>query len=67
MPDVNNMTFFYRDHRDTKERNIADKVLTNTAKERMHASDASFCEKFNSALVRTIMNSQVAFGMCIKS
>jgi len=57
---------FYRDHRDTKERHIADQVLANIAKERMHASDASFGEKVNSALVRTIMNSKVAFGMGIK-
>jgi hypothetical protein len=57
---------FYRDHRDTKERHVADQVLVNIVKERMHASDASFGEKVNSALVRTIMNSKVAFGMGLK-
>ena len=57
---------FYRNHRDTKERHGADEVLENIAKERMHASDASFGEKVNSALVRTIMNSKVAFGMGLK-
>jgi hypothetical protein len=36
---------FYRDHRDTKERHTADKVIANITKERMHASDASFGEK----------------------
>jgi hypothetical protein len=57
---------FYRDHRDTKERLIADKVLANIAKERTHASDASFGKKANSALLRTIMNNNVAFGMGLK-
>ena len=57
---------FYRDHRDTKERHVAVKVLANVAKERMHASDASLGEKVTSALVRTIMNSKVAFGMSFK-
>jgi hypothetical protein len=33
----------------------------------MHMSDASFGEKVNSALVRTIMNSKVAFGMGLKN
>jgi hypothetical protein len=57
---------FYRDHKDTKERHVADKVLANIAKERMYASDASIAEKINSALVRAAMNNKVAFGMGIK-
>ena len=57
---------FYRDHKDTKERHIADRELANIANERMHASDASIGEKINSALVKTIMNIKVAFGMGLK-
>jgi len=36
---------FYRDHKDPKERHIADKELENIAKERMHASNSNTCEK----------------------
>ena len=54
---------FYRDHKDTKERHIDDKELANFANERMRSSDASFGEKLSSAMVRTIMNSKVPFGM----
>ena len=56
---------FYRDHRDKKERHVADKVVANIAKERMHASDAISTEKVNSALVKTIMNCKVAFGIVL--
>jgi hypothetical protein len=41
---------FYRDHKGTKERHIADKELENIAAERMHASDASIREKIDAAL-----------------
>ena len=57
---------FYRDHKDTKERHVADKELANIAKERMYASDASIGEKTNSVLIRAAMNSKVAFGMGLK-
>ena len=57
---------FYRDHKDTKERHVADKELANIAKERMYASDASIGEKINSALIRAAMNSKVAFGMGLR-
>jgi hypothetical protein len=57
---------FYRDHKDTKERHIADRELANIANEKMHASDACTGEKINSASVKTIMNSKVAFGMGLK-
>ena len=53
----------YRDHKDTKERHIDDKELANIANERMCTSDASFGGKVSSAIVRTIMNSKVTFGM----
>ena len=56
----------YRDHKDTKERHIADRELANIANERMHARDASIGENINSALVKTIINSKVAFGMGLK-
>ena len=36
---------FYHDHRDTKERHVADKELADIAKERMYASDTSVGEK----------------------
>jgi hypothetical protein len=32
----------------------------------MHASDASIGEKISSAIVKTAMNSKVAFGMGLK-
>jgi hypothetical protein len=48
---------FYRDHKDTNERHIADKELENIAKERMHGNDASILEKIDAALVRTAMKS----------
>jgi hypothetical protein len=54
---------FYQVHKDTKERHIAHKELADIANERMHASDTSIGQKISSALVRTIMNSKVAFGM----
>ncbi len=54
---------FYQDHKDTKERHIADKELADIANERMHASDTSIGDKISSVLVKTIMNSKVAFGM----
>jgi hypothetical protein len=52
---------FYWDHKDIKERHNADKELTELANEKMHASDVSIGEKISSALVRTIMNSKIAF------
>jgi len=58
--------FFYSDHRDKKERNIADKGLVNMANERMHAIDTSIGEKVSAALVKTTLNCKVAFGMGLK-
>ena len=43
---------FYRDHKDTKERHVADEELEDISAERMHASDASVREKTDAALVR---------------
>jgi hypothetical protein len=57
---------FYRDHKDTKERHIADKELENIAAERMHASDASIRERIDVALVRTAMKSKGFLGMGLK-
>jgi len=57
---------FYHDHRDTKERHVADKELADIAKERMYASDASVGEKVNAALIRAAMKSKVAFGMGLR-
>jgi len=57
---------FYRDHKDTKERHIADKELENIAKERMHASDASIREMIDGASVRTAMKNKRFLGMGLK-
>jgi len=56
---------FYRDHKETKERHIADDELANTANERIYANDASIGEKINAGLVKAAMNSKVFFGMGI--
>jgi hypothetical protein len=53
---------FYRDHKDNKERHIADKELANIINERMYKSDASNGENISSELVRTIMICKAAFG-----
>jgi len=57
------MIFFYRDHKDTKERYVADKELKNVAEERMHASDAGISENIDAAFVRTAMKSKRFLGM----
>jgi hypothetical protein len=36
---------FYRDHKDTKERHIADKELENIASERMHQVMQAYVKK----------------------
>jgi hypothetical protein len=54
---------FYHDHRDTKERHVADKELADIAKERIYVNDASVSEKNNASLIRAAMNSKIAFGM----
>ena len=54
---------FYRDHKDTKERHVADEELENIAAERMHASDAGIREKIDAALVRTAMKTKRFLGM----
>ena len=58
--------FFYHDHKDTKDRHVADKEQADNAKERMYASNASVSEKINSSLLRAAMNSKVAFGMGVR-
>jgi len=58
--------FFYHDHKDTKERHVADKELADITKEIMYANDASVGEKINSAIVRAAKNSKVFFGIGIK-
>jgi hypothetical protein len=57
---------FYRDHKDTKERHIADKELENIASERMHASDASIREKVDAALVTGVMRAKRFLGAGVK-
>ena len=54
---------FYRDHKYTKERHVADKELVNIADERMNASDASVREKTDAALVGAGMECNRFFGM----
>jgi len=54
---------FYRDHKDTKERHVADKELENIAAERMHASDAGVRDKTEAAVVRTGMKTKRFLGM----
>ena len=54
---------FYRDHKDKKERHIADNELANAANERMHASDSNIREKVDAALVKAAMKSKIFLGM----
>jgi hypothetical protein len=54
---------FYPDHKDTKERHVADKELENIAKESMYASDSGICEKVDAALVTAAMKGKRFFGM----
>jgi len=54
---------FYRDHKDTKERHVADKELENIAAERMHASDAGTRENNDAALVRAGMKTETVLGL----
>jgi hypothetical protein len=58
-----NHDIFYRDHKDTKERHIADKELENIDDEMMHASDSSIHEKVDAAFVKTVMKSKRYLGM----
>ena len=44
---------FYREHKDTKDRHVADKVLQNRAWERVKSSDAKFLDEKVPALVTT--------------
>jgi hypothetical protein len=57
---------FYRDHKDTNERHVADEKLANIANERMHACDASIGEKSSAAIVKAAMKSKVFLGMGVK-
>ena len=60
------MIFFYCDHKDIKERHVADKVLENIADERMHASDAGINEKIDASLLRIAMKSKRFLGKGLK-
>jgi hypothetical protein len=51
---------FYRDHKDTKGRHVADKDLENIAKERIFASVR---ERVDAALVTAAMKGKRFFGM----
>ena len=57
---------FYRDHKDTRERHTADRVLENIANEIMHASDASMREKLDATLVKGAMKAKRFLGMGVK-
>ena len=57
---------FYRDHRDTKERHLADKEFENIAAEKLHASDASIREMIHATLVRAAMASKRLLGMDVE-
>jgi hypothetical protein len=56
---------YYRDHKDTKGRHIADKELENLAEERSLASDADVHERNNAAFIRAVMKGKRFFGMGI--
>ena len=57
---------FFRDHKDTKERRTAAKVLENIANERMHASDASMREKLDAILVKGALKTKRFLGIGVK-
>jgi hypothetical protein len=59
----NNHDILYRDHKDIKERHIADKELENRADERIHASDSNICEKVDAVFVKTLMKSKRYLGL----
>ena len=50
---------FYRDHKVTKERHVADNELANIAKEKMYANDASVGEIINAVLLKAASNSKM--------
>ena len=52
----------YAEHKDTASRNIADKILAETAWKRVQSSDSTLGEKLAARLVTTIMKGKVAVG-----
>lgn len=58
---------FYKHHRDTKERHVADKALAKKAMERFRSNDASVGEKIAALTTAGIMKAKVKLGMGLKS
>lgn len=54
---------FYRDHKRTKERHQADKILAKKAMERFHSKDASIGEKLTALATAGVMKTKVKLGM----
>lgn len=56
----------YSKHKNTADRNIADKILAEKAWNRVKSSNASFGERANALLVTNIMKAKAKFGMGVK-
>lgn len=56
---------FYKEHKDTESRQIADKILIEDADKVFHSSDSSLKEKGEAFLVKNAMNVKNMFGMGI--
>lgn len=57
---------FYKNHRHTKERHQADKVLAKKAMKQFRSKDASFGEKIAALATAGIMKAKVKLGMGLK-
>lgn len=55
--------YFYKDHKDTKTRHIADKNLQQKAMERFYASDSSLNEKIAALTTANVMKTKRYLGM----
>lgn len=53
----------YSKHKDTADRHIADRILTEKAWQRVKSKDASLSERANALLVTNLMKAKVKFGM----
>ncbi|CAH0395204.1 unnamed protein product [Bemisia tabaci] len=58
---------FYKDHKDTESRHVADRKLRDIAWERFKAKDSSLREKAASYLVTNIMKAKLAMGAGVRN
>ncbi|KAE9532392.1 hypothetical protein AGLY_010015 [Aphis glycines] len=58
--------YFYKDHKDTKTRHEADKILEQKAMERFNAPDTNMNEKIPALLTAYVMKSKRHLGMNLK-